>query len=165
MPRLTSGLTFVMLCLTPPALAPSDVGPTALKGIRAIIVYGQPLNAPVRIVDFDAATTLYVYLARPIGYGDALPSPDLEKRTCVGIALFLPASRTAPIPVDSLEPEQGDFHYWLYPAVGAKPAILFASRAFPVYAEALAELSRYKVPVKLEPSSAAHCDRPLGSRE
>ena len=72
------------------------------------------------------ATALYSDLVQPLIWHDRSASADLVAHPCFGVSAFLPALRTAHVPVSELRPEQGDFRYWLYRAIENEPAVLVA---------------------------------------
>ena len=126
------------------------------QGVRAIIVHGSLLRGPILIADFDMATALHEEVARASKYGEPYSQQQLRKRPCLGMAVFLPASRTARIPLGELRPDQADARLRFYPATETEPAVIGRVRVSQAQVNALAA---YGVPVTVSAQSSDHCDR------
>jgi hypothetical protein len=125
------------------------------QGVRAIIVHGSMLRGPILISDFDMATALHGEVTRAAKYAEQLPPQQLRNRPCLGMAVFLPASRTARIPLNELKPDQADAKLRYYPATETEAAVI--GRSYVSEAQVVA-LSSYGVPVSVPATSKERCN-------
>ena len=115
--------------------------PDALKGPRAIIVYGEPLRE--RVVLHGERTTARFLAAAPYAPPEASPPPPAPDRPSLRLALFWgPGDPLFPVPKDSadlvglawLRLELADRHGRFFPARGREPAVVvFEPAARPAY--------------------------------
>jgi hypothetical protein len=138
------------------AVSPNNPDAAAVKGIRAIVVHGKRLSAPIAVGDTEAATYLYGAIVRGFLTGEPYPYTKLKDRPCLGIAAFILRPNNEFIPAAQLWPDWADFKYWFYPATGKEPAVFMTRRV--VSAELLKELASHGIPVRLEPTSQSSCE-------
>ena len=158
-----------VLALAAGSLAFARPDADAVKGVRAILVEGPVLDAPVRIDDLMQATGLHITLMQSMREGPLVASRRVEGRPCLRLGAFLARVDGGP-PVETLEVEQADLTYWLYPAVHGAPATIYAGEAaFPtafsgkwhaVSDAARTQLEKHGVPVSVEAAGKSACERP-----
>ena len=124
------------------------------EGVRAIIVHGTLVSAPVLIADVEIATALHDEVERTREHEQFYPKQLLMRRPCLVMAAFKPSSPTASVPAEQLRPEQADKRWYYYPAVPDEPAVI--GRA-PVARAQLDALSRYGIPAEVSRNASAAC--------
>jgi hypothetical protein len=122
--------------------------------VRALVVHGSLVAAPVLIDDEDVATELHDEITRVQQYAPPYPKELLARRPCLTVAAFLPDSRTANTPAAGLRPEHADASWNFYPAVDHEPAVLGRAR---ISQAQLDVLSRYGLPDRVERDAGAPC--------
>jgi len=134
---------------------PYRINAAHMKGYRAVIMHGGPLDERVW-VEWDEATKLYAALFESLHYGAPYPQHKLENRPCFGIAVFRRTGYALNWRVDELRPQDADLKYWFYPAIGDEPAVTSFSRA--ALPQLLEKLTSYDIPVRLPKTEAGSCN-------
>src|SRR5688572_24929617 len=104
MPRLASLSAVVLLCSivsAPAVYRPSS--PNTLKGFRAVLLQGEPIDGAVRIGNIDVATELYGKVVT--GWQTGTPvGADYKSagRPCIGMHFIRLNERTTYLPTDAL---------------------------------------------------------------
>ena len=130
----------------------------AAKGFRAVAFTGGALREPIRVIDAESATALYVSLLR----GTSIPSDSvrlLSPRSCIQVSFFMLRPQNESLRVEHLLPHNADFVYRLYLYEPGVPPVLALNESIArrVNLSAIEELAALKVPTSIAGSVSETC--------
>jgi hypothetical protein len=158
MRRVTSLLAVVLIGSALLATSASrPLAPSSLKGFRAVLFQGEPIDGAVRIGNIDAATELYGKVVNEMLGGEKTKEDfKAQGRPCIGIGFVRLNPRTSYLPTEAIHLGDAGLVYWFYQAVGDQAAVFPTGR---LMSQQLAdELATFGVPVKMNKPARRACE-------
>ena len=137
----------------------------AMKGIRALVFSGGSLREPVRVLDSESATALYLQMlgGRRAIESDSIPS--VNGRRCVVVSAFIFNARNESLRLDELPPGQGDYNFRLYLFdPGERPVMTGGQQVWRLGPAITQDLAALGVPVADTTRSVGNCGSAPGAR-
>jgi hypothetical protein len=137
----------------------------AMKGIRALVFSGGSLREPVRVLDSETATALYLQMLGGRRAHEADSIPTVNGRRCVVVSAFIFNARNESLRLDELPAGQGDYNFRLYLLdPGERPVMAVGQHIWRLGSAVTQDLAALGVPVADTTRSIRDCGSGPGTR-